>query len=241
MGSSWKIVVSGVALALSSGAMNAAAQDAENDAQEDAAEERRDEAEDRRDEAEEREEDGDRDELRARLAAAPDDAAGFGEARQWAFSSDAALSLQRSTTSDVDGSTTTVVLAPAADYFVMRNLSVGGVISLTYTKSGDNSSTRFGIGPRVGYNLQVSRLLSVWPKIGVSFAHTNSQVETTVAGMTLTDEVDSNALALNLFVPVMVHPAPHFFAGFGPFLDTDLSGDARSTVWGVKLTLGGWL
>jgi hypothetical protein len=33
----------------------------------------------------------------------------------------------------------------------------------------------------------------------------------------------------------------HFFAGFGPFLDTDLSGDARATAFGGKLTLGGWL
>jgi hypothetical protein len=39
----------------------------------------------------------------------------------------------------------------------------------------------------------------------------------------------------------MFHPVQHFFAGFGPFLDTDLSGDARATVFGGKLTLGGWL
>jgi hypothetical protein len=35
--------------------------------------------------------------------------------------------------------------------------------------------------------------------------------------------------------------APHFFAGFGPFLDADLTGDNKATVIGGKLTLGGWL
>jgi hypothetical protein len=39
----------------------------------------------------------------------------------------------------------------------------------------------------------------------------------------------------------MLHPAPHFFAGFGPFLDVDLSGDNRATTWGARLTLGGWI
>lgn len=39
----------------------------------------------------------------------------------------------------------------------------------------------------------------------------------------------------------MLQPARHFFAGFGPFLDVDLSGDNRVTMLGAKLTLGGWL
>lgn len=172
---------------------------------------------------------------------APDGREMFGTPGQWAFSSDAALSLQRATQSDVDGSTTTVVLAPAADYFIVRNLSVGGSISLAYSKAGENTSTRFGLGPRIGYNIVLSQMLSVWPKLGFSYAHTNSKAETNIGGMQVSQESDSNGIALNLFAPVMVHPAPHFFAGFGPFLDTDLSGDNRSTVWGVKLTLGGWL
>lgn len=51
----------------------------------------------------------------------------------------------------------------------------------------------------------------------------------------------SGNLALNAFVPILFHPVTYFFVGFGPFLDTDLSGDPRTTVWGGKLTLGGWI
>jgi hypothetical protein len=159
-----------------------------------------------------------------------DDLAGFGNPRQWAFSTDAGLSIQRSTTSGPGSATTTLIIQPAFDYFVIKNLSVGGQLGLTYTKVGDNKGTIFTLGPRVGYNFELSRLLSVWPKLGFSFAHANRD-----------GSDSSNSLALNLFAPVMLHPAPHFFAGFGPFLDADLSGDNRTTTWGFKLTLGGWI
>ena len=174
-----------------------------------------------------------------------DDAAGFGDEGQWAFSSDAALSIQRQTQSDSPGAVTTVTLAPAADYFIIKNFSIGGTIGLDYRKAGDLTGTRFTLGPRVGYNVEISRLLSVWPKLGFSYAHTNQDYRrgANVNGVdtTLSASNSSNGIALNIFVPIMLHPAPHFFAGFGPFLDTDLSGHNRATVWGFKLTMGGWI
>jgi opacity protein-like surface antigen len=162
---------------------------------------------------------------------------GFGHAGELALSSDAALIIQHSS-EDV----TTLQLSPAADYFVIDRLSVGGFISLDYTKSGRSDGSRFGIGPRVGYNFGLSDTFSIWPKAGLAYTH--SSTSTTVAETdTMTTETsrDGDALALNLFVPFMVHPVKHFFAGFGPFLDADLSGKNRVTVVGAKLTLGGWL
>jgi hypothetical protein len=166
----------------------------------------------------------------------------FGAAGQIAISSDAALVIQRRTISDVSGGTTSIQLAPAADYFVINNLSVGGFVGFDYVTSGDNDSSRFSIGPRVGYNLPFSDLISIWPKAGFSFAHTSSTVSTpgpNNSRVSVTNTAD--AFALNLFVPVMFHPVRHFFAGFGPFLDADLSGDNRATVFGGKLTIGGWM
>ncbi|MDB4989761.1 MAG: hypothetical protein JWN04_4939 [Myxococcaceae bacterium] len=163
---------------------------------------------------------------------AVDNGAGFGRKHQWAFSSDSALQIQRRTQSHTPA-VTSLSLAPSIDYFVIRNLSVGGVLGLDYSKTGGSHALRFTLGPRVGYNIEISRLLSVWPKIGVSYAHTKSDA----GGGT----VKGNAAALNLYAPIMIHPAPHFFAGFGPFVDTDLSGNNRATVWGFKLTLGGWV
>jgi hypothetical protein len=58
--------------------------------------------------------------------------------------------------------------------------------------------------------------------------------------MTVTSSHSGDAFTLNLFAPIMFHPAPHFFVGFGPFLDTDLSGSDKVTTYGAKLTIGGW-
>jgi hypothetical protein len=161
----------------------------------------------------------------------------FGRKSVLAFSSDSALTIQHSS-QDV----TTIQLAPSADYFVIDNLSVGGFISFDYSKSGAGDGTRIGIGPRVGYNIKLSEMLSIWPKVGFAYAYSSSTVSERVTdGATLERNTSGSAIAMNVFVPIMVHPAPHFFAGFGPFLDVDLSGDDRVTMFGAKLTLGGWI
>lgn len=172
----------------------------------------------------------------------PDGPAGeFGIANSWAFSSDAALLVQRATQSQVGGAVTTVTLSPATDIFLARNLSVGGFVSFTYTKAGANDSMRIAVGPRVGYNIPFSKRGSVWPKIGFSYARTSSTVMSGGESRSSMRDVTQDAVALNFFVPMMFHPVTHFFLGFGPFLDTDMNGDNRATVWGGKLTLGGWL
>ncbi|HEY6877520.1 MAG TPA: autotransporter domain-containing protein [Polyangiales bacterium] len=156
---------------------------------------------------------------------------GFGVPRQWAFSTDAELAFRRTTLSGQNGAVTSLSIAPGVDYFVIQNLSIGGGIGLFYTKAGSQNATTFSIGPRVGYNFELSRLLSIWPKLGLSYSYTNQD----------SARDNSNGVALNLYAPVMFHPARHFMAGFGPFLDADLSGGTRATSWGVKLTMGGWL
>jgi hypothetical protein len=167
----------------------------------------------------------------------------FGLKGQLAVSSDAGLSISHSSVSGADGSTTELVLRPAVDYFVIENLSIGGFLGLDYIKTSGGSTTAFSIGPRVGYNLPFSERWSVWPKVGFSFASTSVKTDsTTTAGVVTPSTSTSNsAVALNLFVPLMFHPVEHFFLGFGPALDTDLSGDAKATVIAGRLTIGGWL
>jgi hypothetical protein len=160
----------------------------------------------------------------------------FGNPGQLAISSDVALLIQRSSQD-----TTTIQFAPAADYFIARNLSIGGVILFDYTQADESDSTRFGIGPRVGYNLAFTDTLGVWPKLGFSYSHTSVSTDVDVDDeAVLTSSVSGDHFTLNLFAPVMFHPVPHFFVGFGPFLDTDLSGDNKTTTFGGRLALGGW-
>lgn len=164
----------------------------------------------------------------------------FGRSGQLAISSDAAIAITHTAPSDGEG-VTTVTLAPAVDYFVIDGLSIGGFVSMDYTTVGDWDSTEFGIGPRVGYNIDMSDLVSVWPKAGLSFRSRSQSQQRTQGDRTLEVSTSNSGVALNLFAPIMFHPATHFFAGFGPFLDVDLSGDNKATSFGGRLTLGGWV
>ena len=164
----------------------------------------------------------------------------FGGQGQLAISSDAAIEISHVSPADTD-SYTTITLAPAVDYFVIENLSIGGFISLSHTALEDGDFTVFGIGPRVGYNIPLNDSVSIWPKVGFSFTSFSSSSEAEDEGDVVVEESSGNdGLTLNLFVPFMFHPAKNFFAGFGPFLDVDLTGDNKATRLGARLTLGGW-
>jgi hypothetical protein len=167
----------------------------------------------------------------------------FGAQGQIAISSDAGLSISNTSISGVDGSTTTLILRPAVDYFVIDYLSLGGFLGVQYDSTSGGSTTAISIGPRVGYNIPLSERFSVWPKIGFSFASTSQSTDdTTGGGVTIEGEDETNtSLQLNLFAPFMFHPVQHFFIGFGPAFDLDLTGDSKATTIAARLTLGGWL
>lgn len=164
----------------------------------------------------------------------------FGGQGQLAISSDASIEIRHVAPSEGD-SYTTITLAPAVDYFVIDGLSIGGFISLEHSAFESSDFTVFGIGPRVGYNITLNDSVSVWPKVGFSFSSISTSEDVDSEGEVVIEESTGNdGLTLNIFVPVMFHPARNFFAGFGPFLDADLSGDNKTTRLGARLTLGGW-
>lgn len=168
----------------------------------------------------------------------------FGGSGQIAVSSDTGLSISNTSISGIDGSTTTILLRPAVDYFIADYISIGGFLGLEYNSTPGGSSTTFSIGPRVGYNIPLSERLSLWPKVGFSFASTSQDQDDVElpGGQTIEVDGESNtSLQLNLFAPFMFHPVEHFFIGVGPAFDLDLSGDNKATTIAVRLTLGGWL
>jgi len=167
----------------------------------------------------------------------------FGGKKQLAISSDAGLSISNTSIADVDGSTTTLLLRPAVDYFVIDYLSIGGFLGVQYDSTSGGSTTAVSIGPRVGYNIPLSERFSIWPKVGFSFASTSQETDdVTENGVTIEGESEtSTSLQLNLFAPFMFHPVQHFFIGFGPAFDLDLTGDSKATTIAARLTLGGWL
>ena len=158
---------------------------------------------------------------------------GFGAAHQLAISSDANVAFQYVSISPGNVSSTTILLEPALDYFVVDKVSVGGfvLIARTSTSGGmtDSTSTTFGIGPRVGYHVVLGDKLSIWPKASLTIASASSGNQS------------STNLGLTVFAPLLYHPAPHFYLGIGPALHADLSGDFRSTTFGLLFTIGGWI
>ena len=158
----------------------------------------------------------------------------FGGKGQLAILAEAGVVFEHKSFSDSDASSTTLVLRPAVDYFVIDHLSVGAFTGVSYEKAQGASTTSYGIGPRVGYDIPFTPRFSIWPKAGLSFNSNTLKTDTPSAS------ISNSHLALNLFAPVMFH-TNHYFVGFGPALDTDLTGDLKTTTFGLRLNVGGWL
>ncbi|MCL2777875.1 MAG: porin family protein [Polyangiaceae bacterium] len=157
------------------------------------------------------------------------------------------------------GKTFQFTVQPSADYFVIDNLSVGAFVGFAYTKSSggmgspagvDNlKATAWQFGPRVGYNIPLGSLFSIWPKVGYSFQTLKVY---DVPGL----DKAINTSEIDVSIPIMFHPAPHFFLGFGPALAaqinnnffTDTTDPVTGNVThhrpfsiGGQVTVGGWL
>jgi hypothetical protein len=174
----------------------------------------------------------------------------FGGPGTLAISNDMNLGFYGSSISDNGGSSWTFTLAPAADYFVIQGLSLGAQVVYTHTNvsgpsaEGSTTSTTtntdtFGIGPRVGYNIPINDLLSFWPKLALIY---------TDIAMT---GASGSTFDIQLYAPLLLHLAPHFFVGLGPKIQTDLTASAnyagtnvpnppKTTSYGLYFTIGGW-
>ena len=138
------------------------------------------------------------------------------------------------------------VVKPAADYFVIDNLSVGGYLRLGFANDAgvglnEGGSTTFGIGARVGYNIPVAQNVSIWPRAGLGVNTISFPGATNPVTMETTTPPARTNLALNLSVPFLIHPVDHFFMGLAPALDVDLTGDVKTTAFSINFVIGGWV
>jgi hypothetical protein len=161
----------------------------------------------------------------------------FAEKGHLAISSDANVGLTNASVSGENSSTTTLSIRPAADYFVIRGLSVGGSIPFEYssTSNGGGSTTTFGIGARVGYDIPIGDHFSFWPRGGFGVASTT----VSVPNGNVTVSTTNTALTFDVFAPFLLHPVEHFFLGLGPEFSTDLTGDPKATLYGIAFIIGG--
>jgi hypothetical protein len=163
----------------------------------------------------------------------------LGQKGQVAIAGDFQVSIvSESTDADNDESDLDIVVAPALDFFLAPNLSLGGQVIFARQDQGELEIQTLGAGARVGYVIGLGKI-SIWPRAGLTF--TRSDIEFGDADGT------GSALTLNLFAPVLYHPVDHFFLGIGAKLDYDVYADddgdgdaAKQTSIGLVSTVGGY-
>lgn len=171
----------------------------------------------------------------------------FGKAGVLNIASDITLNYQHTGYSAPSGQTapssaSTYAIGPAADYFVIDNLSVGAMVLFARTQpvGSDAKVDTISLEPRIGYHIPlVPERLGVWPR--VSFIYEQNTIKT--PGFADSKE---KSMGIGGFVPLLIHPVEHFHIGIGPYIETELSAKvdsqdaAKATTIGLRMEIAGW-
>lgn len=174
----------------------------------------------------------------------------FGERRQIVIGADTNASVSASFDPRGGGvRLTRAEVAPTFDRFVRDDISVGIAIGAVYENVDYDAiveSEAFGIAaaPRIGYAIRLSDELTLYPRLHAGYAYAEV-VTRSLAGApprTVRSKAEVHRLISGLYVPLLYHFASRAFIGLGPFVEQDLAAKAapRSTMVGVRLTLGVW-
>jgi hypothetical protein len=168
---------------------------------------------------------------------------GFASAGLVTISDDLQVFVKRVGVEGRSGHMTDLQLRPAVDVFVLPNLSIGGQLILGYTwldTGEEDSRSEIGVLARAGYNIAFSGRVSLWPRVGIGFRHVSGAVNQGASASGI------NAVPFQLYVPIVVQIAPHFFVGGGALVATDLYYEAKGvygpkeTAIGLQSTIGGY-
>ena len=148
---------------------------------------------------------------------------GFGAQGQIAISGDLGASFDK-----VNHGGWRFGITPAGDYFLLPSVSAGVVLGVVL---GNGSYTEEIARARLGYNLNVTSMFGVWPKVGIAYDHASSGSGSA--------KVTTSTTWLTVDAPIMVHIVPHLFVGFGPYYYLKVAGDSN-TGFGAHSVVGGW-
>jgi len=142
------------------------------------------------------------------------------------------VSVQRT---DLDGTSParierrTIGFAPAADWFPLRNLSLGLAASigntrseLAYPQMPDQVSERTTVSfrPRVGYVVPLTSELSLWPRLSVGYQH-SIHADLSAGAYGAVGGPLVNGWNASIGLPLIVAPSRNLFFAVGPELRWD--------------------
>jgi hypothetical protein len=166
----------------------------------------------------------------------------FGDRGELAISGGSSLTFARTEVSGSSSSpSTSFLFSPGIDWFPTVGLSLG--VRVGYAHQSDArlpDSNSFSVGPRVGYDVPLADHWSLWPQV---YASTGAAWES--------DGSRAQSWGAGGYVPVLYHPAPHFFLGLGPSGATvyipavgngqQVTPALTLTTYGLLATVGGWV
>jgi hypothetical protein len=184
----------------------------------------------------------------------------FGEAGEVVLTNSLVASIASGRYAGTGSSYFDVGIGGSVDYFLIPHISLGGAVGASYGRTtgidGSDGSTTTAqssgvtFGPRIGADIPLGDWLSAWVVATFEFGFEDYD-ETSAAGENRDHET---VAALDLFAALLVHPAPHFFFGFGPFVyytysnsfsfpDQPFAGSVQNheTEVGAGTIVGGWL
>lgn len=163
-------------------------------------------------------------------------AANFGQVNQLVISQDMAFNLSFDINGDGEADALRVRIAPAGDFFIQENLSIGAQAYIDQTFIGNDVEdlTNLGLSARAGYHIPVSESASLWPKVGVGFERNDFKTDQNSGGTG-----GDLAVVVNLSAPLLFHPANHFFVGMGPMFALKVGG-AEGVNISLNSVVGGY-
>lgn len=171
---------------------------------------------------------------------------GFGDAGTWVPSGNVTVNHQRFAWSGAEPNELTYTSAaarPTVDYFVVDHLSVGaGFIGGMTSVDGQLTYTVGGL-VGVGYALELSESLGLYPRAAVALTYSD------VSGAGTLAQPSSSSLSSHVSMPLLYH-LDNFFIGAGPEIEVLIANDIfqgnqadrglSNTRIGLTTVLGGW-
>lgn len=130
------------------------------------------------------------------------------------------------------------------DYTVIPKLTIGAAVGIgfgsskTTSKAGGTETTNDGpstttilFAPRVGYMIDFSDQLGLWPRAGITLLRQSS----TTKGQNGDVKNTFQQIGATIDVPLVIAPADHFAFTAGPFVDFPLTSSQKTEAGGTTV------